>query len=267
MTTRLSGQSNLVQRIVSALILAAIVLSAVWMGGYAFKIVVVLICAAVLAEWLAMIHVSALGAYDKVIWACAAAFAAVSLVLGVGLISGLTLVVLAVVVLGLGWERNVRIAALAAGGFAFFGLVMVALFSLRSGPNGLVAIIFLFAVVWATDIAAYFAGRSFGGPKLAPSISPNKTWSGAAGGLLAAIVCGTAVAVQFQLMPTASAVVLAGLMSIVSQFGDLVESGFKRHFGVKDSGTLLPGHGGFMDRVDGLMPATVAFWMFSALIS
>ena len=118
--------------------------------------------------------------------------------------------------------------------------------------GGAVAIFWLLAVVWATDIGAYAFGRMIGGPKLAPSVSPNKTWSGAVGGFASAVAISTAVAWGFGVQITAGLVVLAGVLSIVSQSGDLFESGLKRHYNVKDSGSIIPGHGGFMDRFDGL---------------
>jgi phosphatidate cytidylyltransferase len=117
-------------------------------------------------------------------------------------------------------------------------------------------------VVWGADIAAYFTGRAVGGPKLAPAISPNKTWSGAVGGLLGALL---AAAVLAWLWPghangagLARLAVLALPLAVMSILGDLYESHLKRRAGVKDSGTLLPGHGGVMDRLDGLVPAAVA---------
>lgn len=118
--------------------------------------------------------------------------------------------------------------------------------------GGALAIFWLLAVVWATDIGAYAFGRMIGGPKLAPSISPNKTWSGAVGGFLSAVAISTAVAWGFGVPITAGLVALAGVLSIVSQAGDLFESGLKRRYNVKDSGAIIPGHGGVMDRFDGL---------------
>lgn len=118
-----------------------------------------------------------------------------------------------------------------------------------------VSIFWLLAVVWATDIGAYAFGRMIGGPKLAPSISPNKTWSGAIGGLVSAVGISAAVGLGFGVQITALLLALAGGLSVVSQAGDLFESGLKRHYRVKDSGTLIPGHGGAMDRFDGLWAA------------
>jgi phosphatidate cytidylyltransferase len=123
---------------------------------------------------------------------------------------------------------------------------------------GFAAVVFVFAVVWATDILAYFLGRAVGGPKLAPAISPKKTWSGSVGGTIAAIVAGLAVAPFVGLTPGRSLAVLALALSIVAQCGDLAKSKIKRTFGVKDSSALIPGHGGLIDRLDGFWAATLA---------
>jgi phosphatidate cytidylyltransferase len=123
---------------------------------------------------------------------------------------------------------------------------------------GFAAMVFVFAVVWFTDIAAYFVGRRVGGPKLMPRVSPNKTWSGAVGGTLAAIVAGALIAMAFGLGSMAVLCAVAAVLAVVSQAGDLLESALKRHFNVKDASQLLPGHGGLMDRLDGYATAVVA---------
>ncbi|MEQ8695283.1 MAG: phosphatidate cytidylyltransferase, partial [Bauldia litoralis] len=133
---------------------------------------------------------------------------------------------------------------------AVFGL---ALLILREGDLGLAAIAFVFAVVWATDIGAYFAGRAIGGPKLWPAVSPKKTWAGAIGGLVAAVIAGLATAAVVGLPLAGALVIVIVVMSVAGQAGDFFESFIKRRFGVKDSGTIIPGHGGMMDRVDGLV--------------
>lgn len=123
------------------------------------------------------------------------------------------------------------------------------------GYNGTTVVIWMLCVVWATDIAAYFTGRAMGGPKLAPSISPGKTWSGLGGGVAAAAVIGSLFA-MFEHMPGFVALFfLSAFTAVVAQCGDLLESHIKRLCGVKDSGDLLPGHGGVLDRVDGLVTA------------
>jgi phosphatidate cytidylyltransferase len=144
-----------------------------------------------------------------------------------------------------------------AAGVLYCGLPAVALLWLRGDePMGFLAVIFIFLVVWATDTAAFVAGRIIGGPKLAPSISPHKTWAGLAGGVAAA---GLAAAV-FALFTDASpgSLLLIGLaMGLVAQGGDLAESALKRTFGVKDASNLIPGHGGFLDRLDGIVTVAV----------
>jgi len=123
---------------------------------------------------------------------------------------------------------------------------------LRTGGWG--NVLFVLLVVWATDIGAYLIGRFGGGPRLAPRISPGKTWSGAAGGLASALAVGLGTAL-FSQAPLAGALFVAAGFSVAAQAGDLLESGMKRHFGVKDSGRLIPGHGGLLDRLDGLLAA------------
>jgi phosphatidate cytidylyltransferase len=136
--------------------------------------------------------------------------------------------------------------------------MLVAPFVLRNDPRyGLVAIIFLFAVVWTTDIAAYFAGRAFGGPKLAPRLSPKKTWSGALGGAIWAVMAAGIVAIMGGLPRLVVAALVGLVLSVASQAGDLFESGLKRHYGAKDASQLIPGHGGLMDRLDGFIVAAL----------
>jgi phosphatidate cytidylyltransferase len=142
-----------------------------------------------------------------------------------------------------------------AVGLPYIALPAIALSWLRAQPDtGFLNLAWVFGVVWATDIAAYFVGRTFGGPKLAPRISPGKTWSGAIGGAAGAGVVGAGLALGAGADPLP--VVLASLaVSVVAQGGDLAESAVKRHFGVKDSGAIIPGHGGLFDRADALLGA------------
>lgn len=153
-----------------------------------------------------------------------------------------------------GWRRS----GLLLAGAAYIAVVALSLLSLRHQPEtGLQAVLWLLATVWATDIFAYVAGRTLGGPKLAPRLSPNKTWSGALGGLAAAMIVGACTA-WFWTGGSVIGLAMAGaLLSVVSQAGDLAESAVKRYVGVKDSGQLIPGHGGLLDRVDALMAAAV----------
>ena len=166
-------------------------------------------------------------------------------------------VIAALTIIGIILSRH-RIELWKSVGIAYAGLPALALVVLRSDISlGMAAVFWLLIVVWASDIAAYFAGRIIGGPKLAPVISPNKTWAGAlgavvgsalAGGLAAYVLIGTATVPAF----------LAIALSIAAQAGDLFKSALKRKYGVKDLGTLIPGHGGVIDRVDGLVAAAIA---------
>ena len=153
-----------------------------------------------------------------------------------------------------------RGAAWCAAGLLYAAALLIAPVLLRRDAGfGFAAILFLFAIVWLTDIAAYFAGRAIGGPKLMPRVSPNKTWSGAIGGTLPAVVGGVLVARQFaHRQPRSPSPCVALVLSVVSQAGDLFESAVKRQFNAKDASQLIPGHGGLMDRLDGFVAAAVA---------
>lgn len=139
-------------------------------------------------------------------------------------------------------------------GLLYIGAAAIALAWLRSLDNGAI-VLWVFIVTWSTDILAYFTGRSLGGPKLAPSISPGKTWSGLIGGVIGAAL-GGALIVHFCGLAH-GLILLAPLLAVAAQCGDLFESALKRRAGVKDSGRLLPGHGGVLDRLDGLLPVAL----------
>jgi phosphatidate cytidylyltransferase len=142
----------------------------------------------------------------------------------------------------------------------YAGLFLMAMIALRfSFPFGVRSIVWLFATVWTTDTAAYLAGRLIGGPKLAPRISPSKTWSGTMSGIAAGALLGTFVAVRDLAapVPILPIFVVTLVAAIASQVGDAFESVIKRHFGVKDTGGLIPGHGGVMDRLDGFIAVAV----------
>ncbi|MCW8084082.1 phosphatidate cytidylyltransferase [Sabulicella glaciei] len=155
-----------------------------------------------------------------------------------------------------------------AFGALYIGLAGVALIELRhADAAGRENVIFLFLVVWASDISAYLAGRAFGGPKLWPAVSPNKTWSGALGGLAGAMLVGALAATVLE--PGSAgirAALVAALLGIATQGGDLLESWIKRRFGVKDSSGLIPGHGGLLDRLDGVLAAAPVAALLSWVI-
>lgn len=157
------------------------------------------------------------------------------------------------------WTRMVAGPVWIGAGLVYAAAMFAAPVILRSDPEfGLLAIVLLFAIVWSTDIFGYFAGRSIGGPKLMPAVSPKKTWSGAIAGTLGAMIVAVLVAKFFGSFSTVAIAGVALLLSVCGQAGDLFESFVKRKFGVKDSSQIIPGHGGVMDRLDGFWAAAVA---------
>ena len=152
------------------------------------------------------------------------------------------------------------------GGVVYACMALVGPALLRADPElGFVALLFLFAIVWATDIFAYLVGRLMGGPLLWPDVSPKKTWAGAIGGLAGGVAAGAGVAYASIGMAPALAGGLALVLSIVAQGGDLFESAVKRRFGAKDASSLIPGHGGLMDRLDGFIVAALVGVLIGAL--
>jgi phosphatidate cytidylyltransferase len=141
-------------------------------------------------------------------------------------------------------------------GVIYAAIFLTAMLVLRIEPYGFFAIIWLFALIWAADTAAYFTGRAVGGPKLWPAVSPNKTWSGAIAGAIVGIVAGMVVIWAAGLALRPIHVIIALIVVVAAQLGDLLESAIKRRFGVKDSSRLIPGHGGVMDRCDSLVTAS-----------
>lgn len=156
------------------------------------------------------------------------------------------------------WTKLVSGPLWVAAGFGYAGIMFAAPVILRGDAElGLTAILLLFAIVWATDILGYFAGRAFGGPKLCPAISPKKTWSGAIAGTLGSILIAVGAAWTMGGFHHGTFVAVALLLSVVAQLGDLLESWIKRRFGAKDASQLIPGHGGVMDRLDGFWAAAL----------
>jgi phosphatidate cytidylyltransferase len=196
--------SNLVLRIVSAVVLAPLAIIAAYRGGWPFAVFWALAAIAVLWEWTKLVA-------------------------------------------GLSWI---------IAGIGYAGVMLAAPMVLRHDAEfGFLAMVLLFAIVWTTDILGYFAGRAFGGPKLLPAVSPKKTWSGAIVGTLAAMIVAVVVAAFFGTFNSAALAIIALVLSVVGQLGDLLESWIKRQFGAKDASQLIPGHGGVMDRLDGFWAA------------
>lgn len=258
--------SNLRLRVISAIVLAAVVLTLTWFGGLPFRVLAAAIGALVFHEWttVAAIH------RDRPLFILSWLLVAATLL---ALVAGPSFATLVLAAAGAIFVAAMVALVRGQGGSAALGaayalLPAIALAALRGAEaSGLHAVIYLFAVVWATDILAYFVGRALGGPKLAPSISPGKTWSGAIGGAAGGVIAGV-LAGQVTGQPSlAMLAFLALVLSVVSQAGDLFESGFKRRHGAKDSGHLIPGHGGVMDRVDGLVAAALALYLAGWLLA
>ncbi|PWK69794.1 phosphatidate cytidylyltransferase [Aminobacter sp. AP02] len=257
--------SNLQLRTISAIVLAAAVLLLTWLGGMPFRLLSAAIALAIFYEWSRMSRPksdagSPMGGLAMLPEVAILLFAG-ALVAGVPalVLIGLT-AVFAVILWVVGRLRGE--AAWEATGFGYAALSGLSLALLRGNDAaGLIAILFLFAVVWATDIFAYFVGRRIGGPKLAPAISPGKTRSGALGGAIGGVVAGLLLASVLGAGNLFALAIVALALSIISQAGDLFESWVKRRHGYKDSGSLIPGHGGVMDRVDGLVAAAFALYV------
>jgi phosphatidate cytidylyltransferase len=169
------------------------------------------------------------------------------------------------------WAGSARVRGsdrrVAAFGVPYVGASCVALTWLREEPRiGLFLILFLLLTVWANDIGAYVVGKGIGGPRLAPSISPAKTWAGFWGGMIAAGVVGGLMALAVEARQPLALGALGALLAVVGQGGDLFESALKRRYKVKDSGQLIPGHGGLLDRIDGLVAAAPVLALFQAVV-
>ena len=253
--------SDLTVRFASGIAMIAVAVLVTIIGGWTFRIFVFIAAAAMLVEWADMHKVPRLWAYVGVLLAAGTLFGAMEYFYpnsGDGIpLSWLSFAVplAGALLLGLASRR------MAMGwGFAYIvmpamALAVISWFSAVPEFDG--ALVFWTLIVtWATDIFAYFAGRSIGGPKLAPKISPNKTWAGLIGGMIGASFCGWAAAWYFKL--GTPFLWIGASMGLIAQLGDLYESWEKRRAGVKDSGTLIPGHGGVLDRLDGLLAVAVA---------
>ncbi len=262
MKTASAPASDLTTRFAAAVVMIAVAVVAISVGGWLFRVLVVAASALMLVEWGDMRRLSRPWSYVG------------ALLLGTGLLvvpetlfpldemdevisagtfepawQGFAAIAVGALLFG---AVTRRLSAL--GGFLYVGIPAFALIVLDWAWFGLV--LWVMAVTWSTDIFAFFAGRSLGGPKLAPRISPGKTWSGLAGGVIGAAVFGAVAADWLSL--GAPFLYIGGLMAVIAQVGDLYESWLKRRAGVKDSGSILPGHGGVLDRVDGLVPVVVA---------
>ena len=256
---RSGGRREIFLRVASAVVLAPLGLWAAYAGGLGLLIATAVTGAVAACEWTRMASQTEAPWAKYALYIVMAAASATAVFLAP---KGIELVALAALV---GCVVSAGIAYLGKGSASSmaFGAIYTTLpfgcfvWIREATPNGQLFLMAILAIVWTTDIAAYFAGRGFGGPLLSPKDSPNKTWTGAIGALVCAGLAGAAVArgAGGDFMHW---LVFSLLLSIVGQSGDLLESRFKRLYGVKDTSGLVPGHGGVLDRLDGLIAATVA---------
>jgi phosphatidate cytidylyltransferase len=258
-----TGLNNFTLRIVSAAVLAPIVLVCAYLGGWVFFILCAAAAAGVLWEWTRLVIASA---DIRVLLPGFVSLFAALLLTGFnqpGAAMGV-IAIGAVLASGVVSARPSRFPARnpplwAASGILYAGVLFIAPALMRSDTElGLTAVLFIAATVWATDIFAYLTGRGIGGPLLWPSVSPNKTWAGAVGGLIGGVAAGTLVAYASGITKLAAVGLVALVLSVLTQAGDLFESALKRRFGAKDTSRLIPGHGGLMDRLDGFLFAALA---------
>jgi phosphatidate cytidylyltransferase len=246
-------------RLASALVLAPPVVATIWFGAPLFDLMVIAGAFILSFEWWRLC-----GEGSK-----PAAAATIGGVVGAPALAAFGYLPLAFTVIAIATALLLIIARrplFAAAAPFYLGLPCALLIWLRADPvDGREAVLWLFIVVWASDIGAYIFGRAIGGPRLAPAISPQKTWAGALGGLLLAGAAGGVAALAFGHHQPMAAIALGLLFSLVAQLGDLGESWVKRRFGVKDSGTLIPGHGGLLDRVDALLLSAAAMALLTAV--
>ena len=256
MTTLSAKHSSLVPRILTSLVLVPSALLAVYLGGWVLGAWATAAGLAMAREWVKIVHHEEAPGWRLGLHATAILLSQVLLLMGMSNYAVASILLMALIgnvyAQRLG-ERSVWTVM----GILFIALPCLAFSELRLlVPGGLETVLWILCIVWATDSAAYLAGSSIGGPKLVPLISPNKTWVGAVAGLAAGIVAGIAFAQALGLGSNGAYFAACAATSLLTQCGDLAESSLKRTFGVKDASDLIPGHGGALDRLDGLIVAT-----------
>lgn len=253
------ASSNLVMRLLAALVLAPFAIALAYAGGWLWALLVTLVSIGLFAEWLMVVGAgsAALTGAGTIVIAMmggCVAFGALKTAVVTGLIGGAIVTLIA---------RGKFVWA--ATGFAYASAALLASILVRQDlVHGFAALMLVLLVVWATDIGGYFAGRSIGGPKLWPRVSPKKTWAGAFGGFAASLAVASGFA-AFDIGKAVPLLFVSAVLSVVSQAGDLFESAVKRRFGVKDSSHLIPGHGGLLDRLDGFVAAILVAWIIGFL--
>jgi len=249
----LAEAGSLRLRILSALLLAPLPLIAIWLGG-PFLWTLTLLAATLMAwEWGRLCGAGELGPGGVTLIA-SVVLAVATAALG-GILAGAAIALIgAAVVWGVELYQGRIAPRWMAAGCLWVALPCIILLWLAQAESaGRVTLLWVFAIVWATDIGAYAVGRLFGGPRLAPRWSPRKTWTGLLGGVACAAIAGWLTARVVGMGPILPLVLVSAGLAIVEQFGDLAESVAKRRFGVKDASSLIPGHGGLLDRLDGLL--------------
>ncbi len=263
-------QSNLRVRALSALVLGPLVLVVVYLGGWPFRVMVLLVALLALREWVRMVVP---GGLERTFFvACAATVLLVALHLLVGPVAALSVTMAATLAAGLVVGSGDGAVCTRDRWWSVFcipyvGLSCVSLIWLRDIPQlGGALICFLLLSVWANDTGAFVVGRVLGGPRLAPSISPAKTWAGFWGGIAVAGLVLGGLATGLRTPSPLIAALVAMLLAVMSNCGDLFESAVKRRYKVKDSGSIIPGHGGVLDRIDGLLAAAPVLALFQWLV-
>lgn len=240
-------------RVISALVLAPLPIAAIWFGSPWLPLLTALAAAVMAWEWGRLCRGGRFGKSEVVLVGVVLVSVAVA-ALASAQLAFASAVLGAAVVFWAARERRDLDPQWTAFGALWVGLPCVCLLWLaRDGPTGRATLLWLLAVVWATDVGAYAIGRALGGPRLAPRWSPRKTWAGLAGGMACAAFTGWATASWLGISPALPVVLVSAGLAVVEQFGDLAESVAKRRFGVKDTSGLIPGHGGLLDRLDGLL--------------
>ena len=236
-------------RTLSAVVLVPVVLFVVWRGGVLFTGFLAVLGILMAREW---VQISFAGSRTQLLVHYLAAIAFV-----VGAPGQVVICLLFLTLVSLLIQRKMNPGFWTLIGIAYIGLPILGFDLIRGSLDfGFLAVVWCMVIVWSADVMAYFFGRIIGGPKMAPRISPKKTWAGMAGAIFGAVLVSICVS-YFSGLGVWPLSGLAALFAVVEQGGDIFESAFKRHYGVKDSGNLIPGHGGILDRIDGLSAVVV----------